>query len=522
MNKASPVVATALAVCLRIASAGSGEPEGGPIVEPVDLNALRTTWRNMANEQVILPLQMKDMPVKIRLERQLFLDNYLIAEAESVTRQVHPPRRLPMPVLTRGNKSDGAIVLQVLRFATSPKFRMWYWSWRQWHKLPTGQEIRFATSYATSEDGVHWTVPELDLFKIEGMSDRNVVMPYGLMHGLFYEPDEPDPQKRFKALVCVEGKNPRIPEGYYVHTSPDGIHWIGDLTQPVIPSLHGYGIPQDGIGDTTRFWWDPLRNRYIGDVKFVIPGKLRARGMMESDDLVHWTRPLPTFFARQEGAQIYGHTGFAYQGIYVGTRWIYVPAFNPETHSMYVELDTSRDGRIWTRVGAGQPFMDFNRRRDTWDTSRIKPTALLEVGDEIWIYYAAGPTGKDVESPGFPDSHRVGYSAGLAKLPRDRFASINAGDKVGTLITRPLDFRGGQLHVNAAVADDGELRVGLLTRNGEPIPGYVATDCVPVVGDGIDLPISWMAQAKLVGLDQSQVRIRFQLKNAKLFSFWVR
>ena len=25
--------------------------------------------------------------------------------------------------------------------------------------------------------------------------------------------------------------------------------------------------------------------------------KLRARGMMFSDDLVHWTRPFPTFFA---------------------------------------------------------------------------------------------------------------------------------------------------------------------------------------------------------------------------------
>ena len=289
----------------------------------------------------------------------------------------------------------------------------------------------------------------------------------------------------------------------------------------MISSLHGYELPQGGIGDTTRFWWDPLRKKYIGDVKFVIPGKLRCRGIMESDDLVHWTRPQPTFFARQDGTQIYGHMGFAYQGMYVGTRWIYVPAFNPERHSMYVELDESRDGHVWTRVGSGQPFMDFNRRSDTWDASRIKPTALLEVGDEIWIYYAAGPTAEEVKSPKFPASHRVGYSAGLAKLPRDRFASINAGDKIGTLITRPLDFEESRLHVNAAIGQGGELRVEVLTHEGRPISGYQATNCVPIDGDGIDLPVSWKAKATLVGLDHSQVRLRFRLKNAKLFSFWI-
>ena len=146
---------------------------------------------------------------------------------------------------------------------------------------------------------------------------------------------------------------------------------------------------------------------------------------------------------------------------------------------------------------------------------------MLEVGDEIWIYYNGKPTDVEVNNPKFPDSQRVGNSVGLAKLPRDRFASINAGDKVGALITRPIDFQGSRLHVNAAVAQGGELRVEVLTHDGKPISGYHAADCVPIDGDGIDLPVSWKATAKLVGLDHSQVRFRFQLKNAKLFSFWI-
>ena len=365
-------------------------------------------------------------------------------------------------------------------------------------------------------------MPDLDLFKIEGMTDRNVVIPYGLMHGLFYEPNDSDSQKRFKELVCVEGKTPNIPEGYYLHTSPDGIHWNGDLSGYVIPSLTGgYDLMQNGIGDTTRFWWDPLCNKYIDDVKFVIPGKLRYRGIMESNDLIHWSRPHPTFFARQPETQIYGHTGFVYQGLYIGTRWIYVPAFDPETQSMNVELDCSRDGCIWTRVGAGQPFMDFNRRHDTWDSGRIKTTALLEVGDEIWIYYDAAPTVTLLKNPNLPAAHHVGYSAGLAVLLRDRFVSINAGSRIGRLVTRPLNFQGDKLHVNAAVVRGSRLRVGIVTRDGEPVPGYDMADCLLIEGDGIDLPVSWKGKASLADLDHSQVRFRFELKDAKLFSFWI-
>jgi hypothetical protein len=57
-------------------------PEGSLPAEPFDMEELRTTWRNLANEQVMFPLDMKDMPAKIGKERQLFLDNYLIAEAQ--------------------------------------------------------------------------------------------------------------------------------------------------------------------------------------------------------------------------------------------------------------------------------------------------------------------------------------------------------------------------------------------------------------------------------------------------------
>lgn len=523
MNTNAMALTIAALIFLSAAVAKADETDGAPLTGSLDQDQLPVTWRNMANEQVMFPLDMKDMPVKIGSERQLLLDNYLIGEAQHLTRQVHQPMRYDgNPILAPPETNLNHIVVQhVLQFKTAPRFRMWYWSHQDWHSLPTGQQVRFASSYATSDDGMHWERPNLDLHEVDGTAGpNNVVLPYGLMHGLFYNADEEDAEKRFKALVCVEGKNPAIPEGYYLHTSPDGIHWKGDLSQYVIPSLTGYDMPQNGIGDTTRFWWDPYRRKYIGDVKFVIPGKLRCRGVMESDDLVHWTRPTPTFFARDKSAQIYGHRGFAYQGMYVGMRWLFLPEYS-RRHSSFVELDCSRDGRIWTRVGAGQPFMALNPNHDTWDATIMRPVSMLEVGDEIWVYYFAAPTELETNNPKLPETHKTDYAVGLAKLPRDRFVSINAGEDTGMLTTRPLDFKGSRLHVNAAVAGGGQLRVGIARRNGEPIPEYRIADCMPIDGDGVDLPVAWKGKATLAGLELSQVRLQIELKDAKLYSFWI-
>ena len=519
-----------------LAAAAAKEPAGGPLVEPVNEEQLQITWRNLANERVIYPLNMKDMPVRIGHERQLFLDNYLVADSSNVRRQVQRPERYKRnPIVTpfipkSGDREYRAVAAHVMQFKTSPRFRMWYQSFPDWHKWKSDDRIRFASSYAVSEDGLHWSKPNLDLHKIEGSGLRNIVIPYGLMHGVFYEPEEPDPQKRFKALVCVEARRVRdgtltreytIPEGYYLHWSPDGVHWKGDLSRYIIPSLlRSRGLPQNGVGDTSRFWWDPLRKKYIGDVKFVLAGQNRCRGVMESDDLVHWSRATPTFMARRSDNQIYGHRGFVYQGLYIGMRWVYVLG-RSKHHSSNVELDCSRDGRTWTRVCTGQPFMDFNPKHDTWDASKMRPVAMLEVDDEIWIYYNGKPTDAETENPDFPESQRVGNCVGLARLPRDRFVSINAGDEVGTVTTRPVDFHGSRLHVNAAVAQGGELRAEILTHDGKPMVDYRAVDCLPITADGIDLPVSWKAGAKLAGLDHSRIRFRFSMKNTKLFSFWI-
>ena len=109
--------------------------------------------------------------------------------------------------------------------------------------------------------------------------------------------------------------------------------------------------------------------------------------------------------------------------MYVGLRWLFLSDYS-RLHSWYVELDCSRDGRVWTRVGTGQPFMAFNPKHDTWDASIMRPDSMLEVGDEVWIYYFGAPTELETENPKYPKSapgQNAGNKRGFEMRHGERF-----------------------------------------------------------------------------------------------------
>ena len=125
------------------------------------------------------------------------------------------------------------------------------------------------------------------------------------------------------------------------------------------------------------------------------------------------------------------------------------------------------------------------------------------VGDEIWLYYNGGG------------------SIGRAQLRLDGFASLNAGEPAGTIVTHPMTFSGKRIHVNADIAEGGRLAVGFRARDGESdMKGFSIDDCVPLTGNKIDIPVAWKHGADVSTLSGSLPRIEFQLRNAKLYSFW--
>jgi hypothetical protein len=105
-------------------------------------------------------------------------------------------------------------------------------------------------------------------------------------------------------------------------------------------------------------------------------------------------------------------------------------------------------------------------------------------------------------------------------MRRDGFASMDADGGGGTLLTRPVTFKGKYLFVNVD-APKGDLRAEVLDRDGEVIAPFTLDNCRPVSTDSTATEISWQGSKDLGGLAGKAVSFRFHLKNASLYSFWV-
>jgi hypothetical protein len=158
-----------------------------------------------------------------------------------------------------------------------------------------------------------------------------------------------------------------------------------------------------------------------------------------------------------------------------------------------------------------------------WDRGYVQSLGNLCCvrGDKIWFYYI-GFQG-NTEKPTIK-GHTNGYydrgATGVAFLRRDGFASMDAGDSEGTLMTRPVRFTGSRLFVNA-VAKGGELRAEILDEAGQPLEPFTLKNSHTMRADSTLEEITWNGGGDLAALRDRPVRLRFALRNGSLYSFWI-
>ncbi len=475
----------------------------------------------IGQEQYMFPVDMGDWPVRIDSRRQLFFDNYLVKSIIGLRREYHKLERHVRNPVYKPSKPLGGPLL-VIRDSDG-RFRMWVWVNLNYVDKD-GNKRRYPTAYLESDDGLDWREPRLDIVEADGSRDNNFVFEKPLM-GIFHEPSEKDPKRRFKALANLEPEYDKEKvEGYWIYVSPDGIRWTRDYQNPVITSLRKYEIPLDGIGDTSSFRWDPVLNEYICNAKFVFPGKYRAFGICESDDLVHWTPPRMMFYRDDKdpvGMQFYAHQTFCYESLWFGFIKTMIMT-EPEPGKFWkhceLQLSLSRDGRNFTRIPDRTPLFPVPLSQ-TWDMDYPSVAAgePIRMGDELWFYYSDRRHGAR-PGPGPDSSNRP---IGVATLRVDGFASLNAGDEQGTVVTRPLTFQGKSLFVNADIAEGGFVKAELRGTWGEPIQPFTIDQCRPTMGNATKAQIRWAGRDGLQGVAQTGTRLVFELRNAKLYSFWI-
>ncbi len=525
-DRRAGTVALTLAVLVMSTSATAS-----PQSSWVDRDHFPEAYSILTSDRVMFPDNVSDWPLRIDSTHQLFVDDHLISSIDHLTREFH------QPVKCSGNPLMPGGYMGVLYDEAQGRYRMWQ-----------------GLEYLTSSDGIHWT-------KTEAPAGEKMRKDGGELRGFMHNPDLPEPEGRYKAVVERRfNEKAKEPGGFYLYHSRDGLNWerrpersILARTQNIMKPCEfrpmGVGTPREfiwgeadhfqvnGVGDTSTFRYDAVLKRYIFDGKLILcyppdrvkqlgiihePGKmhLRLRTFSESEDLIHWS---PTRFMMYPDRldppdrQIYCHVGFVYESMWVGV----IQVMRYQTmgwKQTELCLSYSRDGRHWLRPYHREPFIPLGGP-ESWDADYSLPcyTAPLRVGDELFFYYGSSRNPQRDKDP----QGRWPIHTGLAKLRRDGFASLNAGDTPGQILTRPLTFKGKSLFVNADVADGGWVKAAALTRDSQPISGYALDDAVPVSRDTTLGSITWKSKKTLESPGDDHVRILIQLKNAKLYAFWI-
>jgi len=273
---------------------------------------------------------------------QLFLDDVMIAEQTNLISTLHPPTKFvanPVVIPTPGVETGALLYGTVLYDERAELFNMWYYTGRE------GTQMHRALAYATSEDGITWEKPNLDV--IPGLGEpANIVMVhpqtenFGEPFSVIIDDRDPDPARRYKLVYRYLTPPPEVAAlGTTTAVSADGIHW-----QPFEE------VQMPDIIDIGHFFFDELTGKYT------VYGRLWAERrkvqMSVSDDFVTWTEPVLVLDINENdppGSQFYTLAVYNDSGQYVGLGQLYTPG---TTHLLEFELLSSRRALrswIWPR-----------------------------------------------------------------------------------------------------------------------------------------------------------------------------
>lgn len=470
-----------------------------------------------------------DSAVTAGADKELFIDDHIVEETREVQRTLNQPAKYtgnPVMIALYPWEGRPSLYGTIRRDPDTGHFRMWYMGLgglgithmgvandSKWANIgfdPTN--LLYSTCYATSNDGIFWERPDLGLVEYNGSKHNNVVIVNASAANVIEDPRDPDPSRRYKSLF-FESREPdgtsNEGDGVSVAFSPDGLKWTKYEGNPVI---------QRASDSHMLFGWDELHQKYVAYCRPSLHegNTTRRIGRSVSDDFIHWTDPQEVVVPDENdppGLQFYNMPVFKYEGLYIGQLLAYhTPPEEPHIRffgTIDVQLAVSRDGIVWERVGERGPFLP-NGPAGSIDANEIYiANAPVVVDDELWFYY----------SP-CAQQHGITGRSGpicLAKLRLDGFVSVDAGDEVGSLTTRPFLCNGGNLHINAS-ARGGEVSVAVIDEQGVQYEGFGRVQCAIFDGDSVCHRMTWQHH-EFAALQGEMVRLKFYLRNASLYSF---
>ena len=491
-------------------------------------------------EEVLFSFDDRSIPWKHNLKLTL-------VEAEK-----HPNN----PVLRRGPKGapdHGHAILYGTVIKDGDKFRMWYLAMFE-IELKRGQAPSWwrPMCYAESDDGVNWTKPNLGLVEFNGNKNNNICLiegaPFSLTKvndflSVLYEPDDPDPSRRYKAAYIAHPpyddiKGGMSPVGVKEHvvattilaTSGDGLSWkiLGDRPANAegerfeVTSLYRFGDHYYSHGQLITPWaWRPDGSR-IGRVMLGY----------RSADFVNWSKAKSFSFARPgqlaeppiKGQQTHMGAGLWNRGnVLVGLYGMWQDAPVKPTGKYWNEGVTIDLGLLVSNDGVyfREPVPDFKTiprgKEGEWDSiALLQGHAFVNEGDKTMIWYSHWDTGGKLRN----------MEIGLATLRRDGFGYLERQftNTTGHCITRPISGRELRLFANAEnISDKNPLRIELLDKKDRPVKGYSGKHAAQLTAQGIRQEIVWpfTKSPRLPSDQELSVKVSFpDAGNARLYALY--
>jgi hypothetical protein len=470
--------------------------------------------------------------VDVGSHKQLFIDNRFIESSRGVTLTMNSPRQDGKVLITADQpwEKDSRVCVYSSVIKEDGKVRVWYDLLRPTGSGPYDHERRVC--YAESEDGLHFTKPELGLHEVDGSTANNVVLP-GVIGGcaVWIDPNAA-PKDRYKTQTKV------YPSGrLQMHGSPDGLRW----------RLFAELNPGPGGWDTQSVvFWDARISRYVLYTRYWFrkeprEASYRTVRRLESDDLRQWENQsiaiqadqidLSTYHttSEQPAVDYYGADVFCYdeaEDVYIMLaqaywHWQKHPRKGSGPATFDVRLAVSRDGKSFQRAGNRKAFLP------TGPDGRFDSRMVwampdpIRMGDELWIYYA----GANSDHAGNVDAASNGEElTGISRavLRLDGFVSADAEYTGGELTTPLIRFAGKRLELNVNTGAGGSVLVELLDEKDQPIEGYSKSDAVSVNGNSVRGPVRWNTGDDVSRLAGQSLRIRFHMRDCKLYAFQFR
>jgi len=479
--------------------------------------------------------------LKIGSRLELFVDDYLIDRlvGNAKLRLHHPvPQEI---VLVHDAPWEGSGSGYHSVFKDGDKYRMYYKAWQ--HSASKTETHGISCSYAESNDGIHWTKPELGLYEFQGSKANNIVFINGNMKGADADGGHP---------AVFKDENPNVPadalykaflpanktRGLIAFKSPDGINWTPVKTTPVIT---------DGAFDSQNLaFWDNEIGEYRAYWRYFDTGTkenpyqgVRGIRTAKSKDFINWYDQADLKYVNSPAEHLYTnqikpyyrapHILIGFPMRYTDRGWSESMRALPEPE--HREWRSSQSQRYGTAITdallmASRDGVLFKRWNEAFMRPGIERTGTWNYGHHCLAWTIVET--KSALEGGAPnelsfysvESYWTDLSSELRRytLRLDGFVSVYAPMKGGEIITKPFTFTGKNLFLNFSSSAAGDIRIEIQDAKGRPLPGFSLEDCPPIFGDAIERQIPWKNGVDLSKLEGKTIRLRFVLKDADLYS----